>query len=138
MTDETILLEEQGIKITNLRAMFGGKTYAVSNITSVERETTPASSAPLVFAAIGVLMAVMAVPSFFQDRGAFSSGPNISLLVIGFLVLGLGILMTRAAKPSYNVKISTASGEIKAFTSDSDELTARITSALNDAIIHKG
>jgi hypothetical protein len=70
------------------------------------------------------------------DRNAGS--PNIIGLIIGIGLLVVGIIAMSAARDSYTVKISTASGEIKAFTSEDAAFTQQIVEALNTAIVQKG
>ena len=134
MKEETTLFEKDNIKITNLRAVFGEKTYAVSNITAVEKETNARSALPPLIAVAG------GITLLFVVGGALSSGDplNFTALFIGIALLVIGILVVRSERDSYTVKISTASGEIKAFVSSDTAFIKQIVDALNTAIVQKG
>jgi hypothetical protein len=79
MTDEKAIYEQGTIKITNLRAVFGDKTYAMSNITSVEKGTKADNSGCVVAAMvlIGILMVVF----------SFSDGIQWGTLTGGLLLV---------------------------------------------------
>lgn len=138
MKEEIPIYSQGEIKVTNLRAVFGEKTYAISNISAVETETVAPSSFGGALLAIGILMVIFAIPSFLPSQNALQSGPKVTLLLLGLLLLVAGFLSMRAAKSSYTVKISTSSGEVKAYTSDNKELIKNIVESVNQAIIQKG
>lgn len=129
MADEKVIYEQGNIKITNLRAVFGEKTYSMSNITSVEKskvEQTGCAIPGLIIAGILLFMY------------SFADGINWMLLVVGLVMVGGGIYASRSEKPDYLVQFGSASGEIKAYKSkDQDEIKA-IVEAINTAIIQKG
>lgn len=138
MAEETVIYQQDKIKITNLRAVFGDKTYSISNVSAVELETMPASTGTgAIMASVGVLMVIYAIVSFIPSQNALRA-PNPTLLIIGLLLAAVGIFLLRAAKPSYTVKISTSSGEVKALSSENKELISNIVEAINTAIIQKG
>lgn len=141
-TEEKSIYEAADIKVTNLRAVFGAKTYAVSNISAVETETKPPPQfIPAVMAMIGGIMLLIFVSSLFGNNtynAALNRSVNWNNLIFGaiFLAAGLGIL--RVSKPTYIVKISTASGEVRAYESGDKESIEKIVESLNTAIIQKG
>ena len=129
MADETTLFEEKDIKITNLRAIFGDKTYAMSNITSVSRETKDSLGCALpALVIIGIMITIF----------SFIDGPSWGTAAIGIFMAGAGIIGAKNQKPDHIVQIGSSSGEIKAYTSQDRELIEKIVNALNDAIIQKG
>lgn len=131
MSEEVTIYETEDIKITNLRAMFGDKTYSVANITSVEKKEIRANGCfPLALMGIGALMAYSA----FRPEAGDGGFVNIALGAILFFA-GLGIA---TKKPSFSVSLTTAGGEVKAFESPDESKIKAIVSALNDAIIKKG
>lgn len=128
---ETTIYEKNDIKITNLRAVFGSKTYAISNITSVETKRIDANGCmPAGLMTIGVLLVFYGIPRLFDAE--------FNMVIFGAIAFGLGFLIHRSNKPSYAVSLTTASGEIKAYTSESSESISEIIEALNNAIIQKG
>jgi hypothetical protein len=131
---EIPLYDQNGIKITNLRAVFGEKTYAVANITSVETVTLqPNGCLPAGLIIIGILMAMVGgLPYLSTGDG------SLGMLVIGLLFAGGGIGIMRTSKPSYAVSLTTASGEVKAYTHEDLTVIRAMVEALNTAIVHKG
>jgi hypothetical protein len=141
MSEEITIYEHENIKVTNLRAVFGETTYAISNITAVKKNEVPAPIGCATLAvAGGALVLLYQVGQFFQNSkySATAGGFSGTWFLLALILLGLGIYTIRTEKPSYNVHISTASGEIKAFTSKDKGQIETIVNALNDAIIKKG
>lgn len=129
MAEEVVIYEKEGIKITNLRAVFGNKTYAMSNITSVTKGRQDASGClPGGLAILGLLLVVT----------GFSSKDNFLLVIVGLIIAGLGIATFLSRKPQHIVQIGSASGEINALTSRDEKHIVEIVKAINDAIIKKG
>lgn len=128
---ETPIYEKADIKITNLRAVFGAKTYSISNITSVEAQRIdPSGCAPAFFILGGILLT--AVGAMAAMDGSYG------ILIFGLCLLIPGYFISRQQKPSYAVSLTTASGEVKAYTSENQETIQEIVNALNEAIIRKG
>lgn len=111
---ETTLYKDNFVTISNKRAVIGGTTYSMSNITSVSVVKVPPSWLPGIV--IGLLGAVMACVIFIFMNDA----PYLQLL-LAFLFLGggvaLGVVVTIQAKPNYYLKFLSASGETKALSS---------------------
>ena len=59
-------------------------------------------------------------------------------VIAGVVVLGLGTLIAAIAKPTYCVKITSASGEAKATPSKDKQYIDSIVMALNEALIRRG
>lgn len=129
---EVSIYEKADIKITNLRAVFGPKTYSISNITSVEGQRIEPSGCLLFFFIItGILFSAIGLPNIIDNQ-------FYGFCVIGILMFGLAFIVFKSSKPTFAVNLTTASGEIKAYTSDNQESILEIVNALNDAIIQKG
>lgn len=129
MKEETTIYEKDNIKITNARAIFGDKTYSMSNITSVEKGRAAEQGGCLLIGLFigGLLALVFGIGN--QEWGwAFA----------GLLFGGLGIFMMRSQKPEYLVQFGSASGEIKAYKSTDEAEIKQIVEAINTAIIQKG
>jgi len=130
MTEEKVIYEQGNIKITNLRAVFGEKTYAMSNITSVEQGTKqPSGCFSFSFLIGGVFLIIFAFRSIEENWG---------MLALGIIVGIVGIVTLRYQKPEYVVQFGSASGEIKAYTSLNQDEIKQIVQAINEAIIQKG
>ncbi len=131
MTEEKVIYEQGNIKITNLRAIFGDKTYAISNIISVTKKEKTNLSAFLPVAIIVVGIAFISF-AFFDE-------------VINWIAIGFGVLMVVGGyfvamllKTEYFVQIGSASGEEQAYKSKSIVKVTDIVRAINQAIIEQG
>ncbi|MDQ3004590.1 MAG: DUF6232 family protein [Chloroflexota bacterium] len=131
MTEEKVIYEQGDIKITNLRAIFGDKTYAISNITSVTKKEKTNLSAFLPVAMIVVGIAFISF-AFFEK-------------VINWIAIGFGVLMVVGGyfvamllKTEYFVQIGSASGEEQANKSKSIAKVTEIVKAVNQAMIQQG
>ena len=141
-TEETTIFENGDIKVTNLRAVFGAKTYSVSNISAVEEDTkAPSNLFPAILCFIGIILLLYFIVSLF-NMPSYSATTNTGIkwmnLLWAIVLLAVGTLMIRSAKTSYIVKISTSSGEVKAFETKDGALIGQIIESLNTAIIQKG
>jgi len=131
MTEEKVIYEQGDIRITNLRAIFGAKTYAISNIMSVTKKERTNLSAflPVVIIVLGIAFISFA---FFNE-------------VINWIAIGFGVLMVVGGyfvamllKTEYFVEIGSASGEEQAYSSKSIVKVTDIVRAINQAIIEQG
>ena len=131
MTEEKVIYEQGDIRITNLRAIFGAKTYAISNIMSVTKKERTNLSAflPVVIIVLGIAFISFA---FFNE-------------VINWIAIGFGVLMVVGGyfvamllKTEYFVEIGSASGEEQAYHSKSIVKVTDIVRAINQAIIEQG
>ena len=130
MTEEKVIYEQGDIKITNIRAIFGDKTYTISNITSVAKmeKTTPFSFLPVSIIVFGI--AFMTI-SFFNDV-------NWAIMILGvFMVIG-GYFVAMLLRTEYFVQIGSAAGETEAYTSKNIAEIEKIVQAVNQAMIQQG
>ncbi|MEZ4754899.1 MAG: DUF6232 family protein [Bdellovibrionota bacterium] len=120
---EDELLKEGGVRVTNLRVINDGQTFAISGVTSVRNEEVkPNYSTPLGLLLIGLLF------------GLINSWSN--LLAILFTLIGIiGFIIN---KTEYAVTLTTASGETRAIKSIKKEFIDRIVEAINKAIVLRG
>lgn len=152
-TQETVFYQDEGILITNTRAVFGAKTYSMANITSVSTHFVPANRMPGIIAAIvgGLLTAccgLLAISPLLtlgsSDYSGDTSGifRSVAVLVIGavigLLILAGGVALAIMSKPTYVVRIGSTSGEADALASKNKEYIERIVVAMNEAIIKRG
>lgn len=128
MADERSFFNEGSVVITNSRAVIGGTTYAMSNITSVGMGSTPASRA------LGIIIAIFGVLVLLGGAAAESGG----VIAFGVVVLAVGIAAAVLPKPTYIVKLGSASGEQRALSSKDREFIERVVNAMNGAIVHRG
>jgi hypothetical protein len=137
MADEEIVFTDEANKVTvsTARLVFGQKTMAMANITSVSTKREPApTGGPVVIALAGGLLSLIGGGLFAQSL----SPKTLLPLAAGIGLLVLGIHATRSAKPTFWVIVSTAGAETKAFKSSDKDLVERITGAINDAMVRRG
>jgi hypothetical protein len=126
-TREKPLFHDDLAIITSTRAILGGTTYAIANVTSVRYQ---AQAATWVFVLIGFLLALI---------GAFLFNVSATHSIIITLV-GLAGSVTALAmrKTKHWVVIGTAGSERRAVFSHNQYWTTNVVEALNQAIIDRG
>lgn len=142
MPNEKIYYQDPDVTITNARAIFGHKTYAISNITSVVKGVIE----PIVFfwlilallaLGAGVYGSVILYVSILEGRRE-DIEIAYGIIFVAVMVLILSILFWRNAKPTWVVKISSASGEVDAFKSTDEARIQSIITGINQSIIDRG
>lgn len=128
MAEET-LLEIPGVKVTTARAMLGGNTYVMAQVTSVRVTTIPANRLPgliLILASITVTLCC--------------ASSDISMLVAlgGAIGLVIGLVVVFTAKPTYAVRIGMSGGEQQAMVTTEEGVASTVREALEDAIVRRG
>jgi uncharacterized integral membrane protein len=144
---ETIILEMDNIRITNIRAFIGWKTYELADIRSVsltEKNGSPTAGkasmiVSLICLVIGILSCVAALSiRFISITQDFSGLPQIIVhllfAVIGLIFIYLGSIGWESDKPTYIVQIETPSGTSRALETKDKKYVERIIKAINDAI----
>jgi hypothetical protein len=126
---EMTILEEGNVKITNLRAIIGTKTYAMSNVTSVNLSKKTESNAPVFLILGGILIGIIGLTNVRDYMGC---------LILAVLLVGGGILASKTAKPTYMVQIGSSSGESNILESQDADHIKRIVASMNDAIVRRG
>jgi hypothetical protein len=58
-------------------------------------------------------------------------------IAFGLFLLAIGILWLVCQKTKYAVALNSASGEVRAITSENSEYISGIVKALNDAIVYR-
>lgn len=114
-----------GVQITNKRAIFHSKTYAMRNISSVSLGRIPASRK------VGILIALAGI----AIGGCAGAAEAWEGLAFGLLVVGVGALAAWLPKDRFVVQLSSSSGEIRALVSKDRDFASGIVNALNEAII---
>ena len=134
--------ENQNILISNRRALIGGTTYPMSNISSVS------VAAEEKYSSDGIVVAVIGSVFFFgicfllgikppNSRLIFILG-TIVTVILGISSWILGLYLTFSKKiTKYILKIGVASGETNALIATNKELIHTIASAINKAIVNK-
>jgi uncharacterized membrane protein YjjP (DUF1212 family) len=127
ITEKTILKVGM-VRITNLRAIFGTKSYELSNITSASLQAEePNLFVPVFFA---IILAVCSALIAISDLGEYSQCLQIGLYAgIAGIVF---FLISRKAK--YSVLIKNPVSEIVVLETDDRDYAEKVVTALNNAI----
>ena len=127
LTEKTIM-KVGAVRITNLRAIFGAKSYELSNITSVSLQMEePKLFFPVFFAiAMGICSALIAI-SNLEDYGLW--------LRIGFY-LGIAaiFLFIISRKTKYKVQIRNPVSELTVLETYDGNYAESVVKALNETI----
>lgn len=127
-TEPTFYSDERGVRVTPTRLIIGSTTYAMANISSIRTERRdPSRRSAYITALIGLGILI-----FFAAIGV---GPGIG---IGVIVLGAGLAWAFYLKPTYNLKLTSASGETDALSSKDKDYIDHIAIAINEALIRRG
>lgn len=125
-TREKVYYSDGAITVTSTRAVLGGKTYAMANVTSVSlAENQNGAGCGCALFGVGVIVAF----------AGLSSDGTAGIGVFGIVVVIAGILLMNAT--SYVVCIGSASGEANALQHRSREYIQTIVDAVNQAIIDR-
>ena len=123
MAEEKNFFNQGGVSVSNSRMMYGGQTYAMSDITSVKSfEKTPSRIVPIILIIVGL----------------FGLAAGKDGIIVALLLIGGGIAWLIAQKSDYSVLLTSASGEVKAYTSKDKDFVGKIINAVNEAIVHRG
>lgn len=127
LTERTIL-KEGIVKITNLRAIFGTKSYEISNITSASIEARePKLFIPIFFAVNLGICSVLVAISNLEEFGRW--------LQIGLYVGIAGILFFLISrKTKYRVQIKNPVSELSVLETDDGNYAERVVRAVHEAI----
>jgi hypothetical protein len=134
MAEEKVFLNEGDIFVSNSRIALAGTTYSTSNITSVSMASTPPSrGCAMLLVAIGGLCCLAALGTMGDNAGA-----GFLTLLIGAGILAGAIFWFKSLKPTYYLRLSSASGEQRALNTKDLDLINRVVSAVNNAIVSRG
>ena len=130
MAVEKVVYENANVKITNLRAIFSDKTYAIPNITLVTRKEKPNAAAFLP-------IAVTTLGFAFLIIGFIGEVTNRPMFFLAFVMVFGGYFLAMLLRTEYTVQIGSTSGEELAYTSKSIAEVTEIVDAINMAMIRQ-
>jgi hypothetical protein len=125
---EQTFLSERAVLVTNARFVTNNQTYALGGITSVKLLMESAKNGPGIFALLGAFVLLLA--AFSAKDWGFAAAS---------IILGaIGVLVIKSAKPTHHLILRTASGEVRAISSEDGPFIARVLAAINNAMIARG
>jgi hypothetical protein len=147
---ETIILEADNVRITNLRAFIGWKTYEISRIVSVrleQQDLNPAAGKiKVIISFISLIFGMLLCSGAMSIRLVsmienYWYWPRINVYfmfaVLGLLFVYLWSITWEADKPTYIVQIETTSGISKPLKVKEKVKAEKIISAINYAIAYR-
>jgi hypothetical protein len=127
-TAERLMYQDNLVTVTTTRAVIGGTTYAMANITSVRPFVEPAQIGCAVALAVGcALVGVL--------MGANGVGFGWFLVLLACAAAGWAYSNRRA---KHWIRIGTAGAETNAMWSYDAQWTARVVGAMTEAIVARG
>ena len=134
-SQEEVIFEGDSAKVTTARAILHGKTYAMSNITSVQSAKQDESPLiPFGVIAFGAILILVSGGILLTDGGL----EPLVMLVLGIAAIAGGVALWRRLMPVYIVRIASSSGEADALQSKNKEFIDKVVSAINEAIVRRG
>ena len=126
--NETTILKERNVKITNQKATFGAKTYAISNITSIYVDVRePNLFYPVLFAVNLGICSVLVARSDSQENSQF--------LQVGIYMVIAGVLFFLISrKTKYSVQIKNRVSELIVLETYDGNYAERVVKAMYEAI----
>jgi hypothetical protein len=124
---EKPLFHDESATVTPTRAILGGTTYAVANITSVRHQEQPGEMGLTLFGLCVAIVGLLLLDAYMS--------PAIGLVAFGLVVVVIGV---KIRKPKHWVLVCTAGAETRAVFSYDKHWTTKVVEALNQAIIDRG
>lgn len=132
--NENVLLTEGGVLVSSTRFVTPTATYATAQISSVRTAAVAASKVgPGCLVASGLFVLFGAFGLMLQDGAA-----GVCALLLGAAFTMFGARAYAAATPTYYLFVRTTAGEVPALSHREWETIARVSDALNRAIIARG
>jgi hypothetical protein len=133
----TFYSDQNGVRITNCRAIMGSRTYSMANVSSVALHAIPPQlGCAIIMIVLGLLGALVLGVVALQAQ--YDNGPNFGPTVLSALLGGIGVLLVLLSKTQYVVRIIAAGGESDALFSYNLNYLRGVVGALNEAIVHRG
>ena len=129
LSTETVFLETESALITSVRIVLSGTTYPLRNITSVALAEIPPMR---VLSAICLLVSAMTMSGAISLRefSVFTFGTICATGISGYFLI--------AAQPTYILRLSSASGEVDAVKTKKKADIAKLSDAINAALVYRG
>jgi hypothetical protein len=128
--DETTILQEGPVKITNRRTIIGTITYQMSQIKSAHVTRQARNVRPL----LGIIPGIFFITWSLLDQTA----QFMEFFNIGMAFIVVSVILVWIAKPTYAVQIGNSSGNDSILRSTDPSFIQRIVDAMNVAMVRKG
>jgi hypothetical protein len=128
-TGEIITYEGNGVLVSTTRFVSLGKTYAMSNISSVGMSCITNKNRKKL-QMYRIICGIAAIPSYFIAQ---LFGPLIAIAACIFLTMDIN-----KCKDTYIIKLTSISGETDELSSEDGEFIGSVVDAINNALIQRG
>lgn len=131
---ERTILVDGSVRITTQRAIFGGHTVAVRNITSVRMTSVEPETGGwgwVILVGVTILVAGVVAVTDGEWRGLLACAGGLALM-------GWAARSIWALKPTFHVRLVTTAGETKVHSSKDHGEVSRIVIAINEAVASCG
>jgi hypothetical protein len=144
MTQDEVLFEGRGVRLTVREAQFEGATFPIGRITNVRTlYRSPSLVWPVLFGTTGILSfcfaALIAVVSLALREKGIEVGPTVELVIVGvsgglasLLVAALAALRLRGR---HVIVLDTDSGDCRALATPDADFAAAVRMALEEALV---
>jgi hypothetical protein len=136
---EMVFLNEGGILVTKTRFVSGSQTFPMASIASVRGvETSPNLIAHWILILFGGFIAFIGIGCLVDSSEELPLWGGWIIILIGTCCVAVGVVALRRQKPNFVVMLTTAGGELSAYSSPDADFMVRVINALNEAIIARG
>jgi hypothetical protein len=128
MSTERTYFQQGDVTVTSARFIVASQTFAMRNITSIQTvETEPDGRHPGYLMMFGFVIAVIGF-----------ANSSISAGILGLVIAAAGGYWAWQQTSTFSVVLTTAAGEVSAYTSQNRKFIATIVEALNLSIVERG
>ena len=123
MTEEEVILDQRGIRVTPTSFMVGYQTFDLADVTSASTiMESPGHRGPAFVITIGIFALLV---------GHFE---NMVTTLVGIFLISMGVMRVRTAKPSHWIILHKAEGETRSLRDEDAQWINSVAMALNRAI----
>ena len=131
---ETLYYQDEAVRITNVTAEFGAKTYRIADIDSVRSVKQPDNRTrgiiALVLGFTGIGLGTVVLLNTTSNRVAW-----VAIIGGSLILIVLGAVIVARAKATYAVRLITSSGGFDALYSTDDDRIRHIVHAIQAATV---
>ena len=123
---EQIYFNEGNVQVTRSRVVIGSRTYPMNGITSIRTVRIPPNRIPSILLGLFGLLVILL------------SQFNLTTIFLGFILVGVAVLIWKLQKTTFCVYFGTAGGEKQALSIEDENYVLRVAGAIDQALIERG
>jgi Family of unknown function (DUF6232) len=129
---ERELFRHDDLLVTTRRFVVGWKTYAMRTVTSVAISTTTDAPSAKILGG-GLILAILGITLIVRSHSN-EGRTGIGMLMLGLLIIGGWFSRQKRSQVTFNVTLTSASGEQVAYSTTDEGLARELVVHLNDAL----